>query len=108
MTAIGLGTVFAALVSLVWAVGLVTRIVGRADNGQRAPSEPEAVRDEREAVWDEPAASMQPGGAPAELLHVALAAYSFHRQRQASTRSSTPTSPWSSAGRLRQISPFRD
>ncbi len=99
MTLIGIGTVFSALVSLVIVVMLMTRIAAWRQGVQPIPSEAEAEQIDS-------GVSPQPSEPP-DLLRVALAAYSFHRQRQASVSSPTPASAWSSAGRLRQTAPFR-
>lgn len=100
MTLIGIGTVFSALVSLVIVVMLMTRIAARRQGVQPIPSEAEAEQIDS-------GVSPQASDQPPDLLRVALAAYSFHRQRQASVSSPTPASAWSSAGRLRQTAPFR-
>ena len=102
MTLIGIGTVFSALVALVVVVMFMTRIADRRQGVGPIPSEAEAESEQPDSV-----ASPQPSDEPPDLLRVALAAYSFHRQRLATVSSPTPASTWSSAGRLRQTAPFR-
>ena len=102
MTLIGMGTVFVALVGLLLVVKLMPRILGQPQTvasgsivAASAGSLGRGAAAERREASDD------------ELRTVALAAYSYHRRRQTSARSPTASSPWSSAGRLAQIAPFR-
>ena len=102
MILVGMGTVFCALVALVGLIALTTRILSRSRPKTSASSEvdPAALPQvdnsgaEREALED-------------DLLRVALAAFSYHRRRRAIATTAAAPSAWASAGRMRQIAPFR-
>jgi sodium pump decarboxylase gamma subunit len=102
MALIGMGTVFTALVALLVVVRLMPRVLGRNQTDAPSPIESASVglRDMDQAAEGREASDD-------DLLAVALAAYSYHRRRQSSVRPPTASSPWSSAGRLMQIAPFR-
>jgi Na+-transporting methylmalonyl-CoA/oxaloacetate decarboxylase gamma subunit len=102
MALIGMGTVFIALVALLVVVKLTPRILGLARLDTPIPLEPAPVG----SLDREPAAAGRTDSDD-DLLTVALAAYSYHRRRQSSTRPPTAASPWSNAGRMTQIAPFR-
>jgi Na+-transporting methylmalonyl-CoA/oxaloacetate decarboxylase gamma subunit len=101
MTLIGMGSVFIALAALVGVLKLTPRILGLSQTDTPRPVEPTPVG----SLERRPAAGSK---APDDdLPTVALAAYAYHRRRQASARPPTAPSPWSSAGRSAQIAPFR-
>ncbi len=102
MTLFGMGTVFTALVALVVVVKLTPRVLGRSRNDAPGPIDSASV-----APLDRVPVAKGREAPDDDLLAVALAAYSYHRRRQASARLPTASSPWSSAGRLMQIAPFR-
>jgi len=96
MTVIGVGTVFVSLVTLVVVVTWMGRLL--AEGGPPAAATP-ATETGAEASPEAPPA-------PEDLRAVALVAYSFHRQRQDRARPSVTSSPWSTAGLLRQVGRF--
>ena len=102
MTLIGMGTVFTALVALLLVVKLMPRILGRLQPVAQGPVESASA-----GSLDSGPAAEGSKASDDDLLTVALATYSYHRRRQASARPPTASSPWSSAGRLTQIAPFR-
>ena len=98
MTVIGIGTVFAALLSLIGAILVMTRVVARPPSPAQAEASPDAAQTAL------PAQATAGDDGP-DLVRVALAAYALHLQirgRESGTK--TPGSNrWALAGRMQQL-----
>jgi len=103
MILVGMATVFAALSALVGLITLTTRLLSRFQPESSArPAVVPGAPARAEGTGVERAAS------DADLLRVALAAFSVHRMHRGNTASShTPSSGWARVGRMRQSAPFR-
>ncbi len=100
VTLIGIGTVFAALLSLICAVMVMTWVTSRG-----------AAQAERvsEAPQTSPAAEVTAAGERPDLARVAVAAYALHLQirgRASSGAEAPGGSRWALAGRTQQLTPL--
>lgn len=98
MTVIGIGTVFAALLSLIGAILVMTRVMARPPSPARAEASPDAAQTAL------PAQATAGDDGP-DLVRVALAAYALHLQIRG--RESATGAPggnrWALAGRMQQM-----
>jgi hypothetical protein len=99
MILVGTATVFAALVAL---IALKIRLPSRFHS--RTSASPEAISAAPLRAGD-PGANREVSDA--ELLRVALAAFSVHRMHRASVVVPPRSSGWASPRRMRQGAPFR-
>ncbi len=99
MAVIGVGTVFLALLSLVFVILAVARLSGRKAGGARS--------EESEGVGGSAAAPAP--DAAGDMRLAALAAYAVHLGWRARARPAAPApiSRWAVAGRIRQTAPFQ-
>jgi Na+-transporting methylmalonyl-CoA/oxaloacetate decarboxylase gamma subunit len=98
MTVIGIGTVFAALLSLIFVIMAMTRLTTRPP----PPAQAEASPDPAQTALPAQATAGDDGP---DLVRVALAAYALHLQIRG--RESGPGAPdgnrWALAGRMQQM-----
>ncbi len=99
MAVIGVGTVFLALLTLVFVISAVARL-SRSKAGGARSEEPEGLGS---------SAAAQGPDAAGDLRLAALAAYAVHLGRRARARpaATAPISRWAVAGRIRQTAPFQ-
>jgi hypothetical protein len=99
MILVGAATIFAALVAL---IPLKTRLPSRIHTRTGAPPE---VISAASSQADSPGTDRE--ASDAELLRVALAAFSVHRMHRARTVTPPRSSGWATPRRMRQSAPFR-
>ena len=92
---IGVSVVFLALISLMVAVSVISRIFTPGPTAKPAPAVPPVL----ETVSD----TSHSAEVPNALGAIALAAYGYHRRRSQRTRIEPVSTQWEIAGRVRQL-----
>jgi len=104
MTVVGITMVYFALTMLVAVLVVLARIVHGADTAatKQRPTQPAVPS----ASTRDVSGTAGAGREAQRLELVALAAYGMHLRRRVAVRGSVASSPWSRAGRARQVLRF--
>ena len=107
IAAIGISTVFFALVTLIGLVSVMGRVLAPSEAPAAAPQPadafPPSASEEAKPESASAEAEAEPASAEPDYQQIALIAYAFHRRATTRVRSGDPSSTWAVAGRIREL-----